>query len=191
MRSSPLANGSKTESTTSNTCPTSKPLALMWPVSVKCSTKSWWSAKHVSQAFAPSVKNFFHSVSTKSLDKWRWVSRSGACFCSEWEMRFVWLLLLIRHFISRLSLLLCASSCRLSMERLISTNRLLISSRNELIKTIRLLSWKLRLKLFVQEWKCVKMLKLSVEKKSLSVWKSKKHTWSSSLRNWDKQNNSD
>ena len=112
-----LESGSSRASTTSSMWTTSPRPGLMSPGWGRCSIRSCSSARLAIQAFVPWERSFSASASTRSSDRWPWMSRWEDCSCLECEMRWTWQTQPIRSSISPLWPSPCENNCWQSMAR--------------------------------------------------------------------------
>ena len=96
---------------------TSRLHASTLPNYVRSSTKSWKVGRHAVMASVRCAKNYFRSVSTKSLDRRLWTCLNAGFFCcafatkSRWQTARTWRYIKVR-WLSQ-----CGSSCKRSTDK--------------------------------------------------------------------------
>ena len=116
-------SGSSRASTSSSTWATSPLQESTSPGFVKCSIRSFSSAKLASRVSAPCATSCSASASTRSFARWHSTSPSAGCFCSGFATKWTWPMQHTRCSISPLSHLPCANNCRQSMAKKLCRRR--------------------------------------------------------------------
>ena len=164
-----LASGSSRASTSCRESATMSLLESAWPVSEKCWTRNWRSAKHVQLVFAQFARSSLENASMNWSDRLLWISLSVEFFYSVCVMTSQWPGQHTKCFIKALLFLRWGNNSKRSMEELNLSKPLMMKKSSALSRKTALLSLRCALQQLRRETRSViKLTNKSVKKRSNS-----------------------